>query len=144
MTVAFFGHRKTPPEAKLLLRKELISLIEKHNADKFYIGNQGDFDLMVKNTLMELKESYPHISYTIVLAYIPNGSEKINEYYDTIYPEGLEQIPKKFAISKRNYWLIENSDMIVTYVRNPTGGAAKFKELAQKKGKQVINLFNKD
>ena len=42
--------------------------------------------------------------------------------------------------NKRNAWMINESDFVVTYVRYSTGGAAHFKELAEKKGKIVINL----
>ncbi len=36
--------------------------------------------------------------------------------------------------------LIEKSDFVVTYVSREVGGAAKFKSLAEKKGKTVINI----
>ena len=142
MNVTFFGHRKTSKEVKIILRKKLINLIEFYNADTFYVGNQGDFDFMVRQVLKELKEVYPHIAYTVVLAYIPNVGYRYEDidYFDTIYPEELENTPKKFAISKRNFWLIEHSDIVVTCVRNSVGGAAKFKEIAEKKGKWVINI----
>lgn len=142
MNVTFFGHRKTSKEVKIILRKKLINLIEFYNADTFYVGNQGDFDFMVRQVLKELKEVYPHIAYTVVLAYIPNVGYRYEDidYFDTIYPEGLENTPKKFAISKRNFWLIEHSDIVVTCVHNSVGGAAKFKEIAEKKGKWVINI----
>ncbi|MEE1076148.1 MAG: hypothetical protein UHY68_02655 [Acutalibacteraceae bacterium] len=142
MNVTFFGHRKTSKEVKIILRKKLINLIEFYNADTFYVGNQGDFDFMVRQVLKELKEVYPHIAYTVVLAYIPNVGYRYEDidYFDTIYPEELENTPKKFAISKRNFWLIEHSDIVVTCVHNSVGGAAKFKEIAEKKGKWVINI----
>ena len=36
--------------------------------------------------------------------------------------------------------MIEQSDYVVTYVKYTVGGAAQFKEYAEKKGKIVINL----
>ena len=36
--------------------------------------------------------------------------------------------------------MIENSSTVITYVTHPTGGAAKFKELAEKKRKTLINI----
>ena len=36
--------------------------------------------------------------------------------------------------------LIENSNIVVTYVIYPFGGAAKYKAMAEKRGKTVINL----
>lgn len=36
--------------------------------------------------------------------------------------------------------MIEQSDYVVTYVKYTIGGASKFKELAEKKKKIVINI----
>ena len=108
----------------------------------FYVGNQGCFDFMVKKILKELKFDYSNINYAVVLAYMPCKRAEFNykDYDDTLYPEGLENTPLKYAISKRNRWMIEKSDYVVTYVTRAVGGAVQFKELAEKKGKIVINL----
>ena len=95
---------------------------------------------MVYSVLKEMKVKYPHIRYIVVLAYMPD--EHINELYgeDTIYPEGLETVPRRFAISKRNDWMKQQSDYAVCYVHKITGGAAKFREKAEKKGLKVIDV----
>lgn len=36
--------------------------------------------------------------------------------------------------------MIERSDYVVTYVKYTVGGAVRFKELAEKKNKTVINI----
>ncbi|MBR1970364.1 MAG: hypothetical protein IKA17_08400 [Clostridia bacterium] len=46
----------------------------------------------------------------------------------------------KYAIVKRNQWMIEKSDYVIVYVKQSSGNAAKFKELSEKKGKIVINV----
>ena len=95
---------------------------------------------MVYTVLKELKEKYPHIKYSVVLAYLPN---KITaEIYgdDTLYPDRLEFVPKRFAISKRNEWMIKKSAYVIYYVHKITGGAAKFRDKAVKKGCTVINI----
>ena len=58
----------------------------------------------------------------------------------TVYPEGLENVPKRFAIYARNKWMIEKSDFVVTCVNRSFGGAAQFKEFAIKRGKTVVEL----
>ena len=142
-TVCFFGNRDTHSDVKPLLHDTLIDLIENQGADTFYVGNQGGFDSIVYSELKKLAEIYPHITYSVVLAYMP-GKKQDYEFVDyghTLYPDGLETVPPRFAIDKRNRIMIEWSDIVVTYVRNPFGGAAKFKEFAEKKKKQVINLY---
>ena len=59
---------------------------------------------------------------------------------NTIYPEGIESVPKRFAISWRNKWMLTESEYVVAYVKHSWGGAAKYYEMAEKKGKNVINL----
>ena len=139
MTVTFFGHSDTPLSVENSLHLLLIDLIENHNAVNFYVGNNGNFDLMVRKQLKELSEIYD-IHYSVVLAYYQNKTDTQNEEMNTIYPEGLETVPRRFAISWRNKWMIKQSDTVVTYVKHNFGGAAQFKELAQKQGKEVINL----
>ena len=64
-----------------------------------------------------------------------------NEYSDTILFEGFENVPKRFAIDRRNRWMIDQSDYVVTYVTHDIGsGAAKFRSIAEKNDKNMINL----
>lgn len=65
------------------------------------------------------------------------------DFSHAVYPEGLEFVPPKFAIIKRNNWMIKKSDFVVVYVKDLCGGAAKFKEVAEIKGKKVINIAEK-
>ncbi len=101
---------------------------------------------MVRKNLKRLTFDYPYIRYAVVLAYMPDEKNKQDSqsYSDTIYPDGLEDTPLKYAIAKRNRWMINRSDYVVTYIIHPQGGAAQFKELAEKKGKYVINLVNQE
>ena len=139
-TCCFFGHREVTHNIRGKLIEIIDNLITEKDVKEFYVGNQGQFDSMVYSVLKELKVKYPHIRYIVVLAYMPD--EHINELYgeDTIYPEGLETVPRRFAISKRNDWMIQQSDYAVCYVHKITGGAAKFREKAEKKGLKVIDV----
>ncbi len=142
MVCTFFGHRQVPEQIEARLRKTLVDLIEKEHVSEFYVGNQGGFDRMAMYVLRLLKKEYPQINYSVVLAYMPveNNKDGLERFSQTIYPEGLETIPPKFAISERNRWLIKHSDIVITYVKHSWGGAAQFKELSEKRGKRVINL----
>ena len=54
--------------------------------------------------------------------------------------DGLETAPRRFAISKRNNWMIQHSSFAICYVHKITGGAAKFREKAERKGLKVIDV----
>lgn len=132
----FFGHR----ECYGLKRELLQSAVEEKIAegfDTFYVGNQGDFDGMVRSVLRELQKKHPKIRYGVVLAYFPTEGEQEE---DTMYPEGLELGPPKFAITRRNRWLIRQADCVICYITHSWGGAAQFVEQARRQGKQILNL----
>ena len=139
MVCTFFGHKDTPKEIEPTLRSTLIDLIENKNVNVFYVGNNGNFDTMVRHQLEDLSQTYP-ITYSVVLAYLPTEKNKYDNLTNTIYPEGLETVPKRFAIPWRNKWMIQQSDVVVTYVTRNFGGAAQFKALAERLNKHIINL----
>ena len=105
MICTFFGHRDCPQNIVPELQSILIDLIEKKKVNMFYVGNDGNFDRMVKKTLKRLKNIYPFITYYVVLAYLPcinkYSQEELN---DTVFPDGLKKSftevcnsPKKYA-----------------------------------------------
>lgn len=138
MVCTFFGHKDTLSSERDKLKKAIIKEIEENNADTFYVGNHGNYDRMVFSVLRELKEAYPTISINVVLAYLPKDNSEDLSY--TVFPEGIEKVPKRFAINFRNKWMIERSDTVIAYVKHSFGGAAKFVDLARKKRKTVINI----
>lgn len=138
MTCTFFGHKDTPDAIEPILKDTLIKLIEENSVNTFYVGNHGNFDSMVARILKELKTTYD-IDYSIVLAYLPSNSDN-NDYGNTLYPEGLENIPLRFSINYRNTWMVDSADYVICYVTTSFGGAYKYKTLAINRGKVVINL----
>ena len=137
MTCTFFGHRDTPTETEPALRLTLIDLIENKNATVFYVGNHGNFDAMVRRQLKDLSKTYP-IKYYVVLAYMPGKNADPDEH--SILPEGIETVPRRFAINYRNKWMLNKSDIVVTYVTRNFGGAQEFKQMAEKQSKNIIEL----
>ena len=140
-TCTFFGHRNVMANIEDALQSTIIDLIENHGVDRFYVGNQGNFDSIVRKMLEKLAKQYP-FQYAIVLAYMPKEKAALDDLSSNmLLPEGIEFVPRRFAISWRNKWMIEQSDYVVTYITNTIGsGAAQFKELAERKKKIVINL----
>lgn len=141
MTVTFFGHGDAPRGIMPNLKAVLSKLIEKEGAQRFYVGNHGSFDCIVSEVLCDLRIGYPHIECFVVLAYMPQTKEKsAQEKLDTLLPCEIAVAVPRFAISKRNEWMLKNSDWVVTYVKRSFGGAAKYKEMAIRKGKRVTEI----
>ena len=138
----FFGHRIVSEKTASALKAVLTELIENKNVRLFYVGNQGGFDSLARRTLIDLSHEFKFKFY-VVLAYMPGEREKdfSDPEVETILPDGIETVPKRFAIDYRNKWMIENSNYVITYVHHDLGsGAAKFKKLAEKKNKVIIEL----
>ena len=137
----FFGHRTVYGHVELKLKQTISDLIINENVDQFYVGNNGEFDSRVYACLKKLKNTYTNIKIFVILAYLPRKKEKMY-YFDeseTIYPEGLESVMPKFAINRRNAWMLERSDYVVTYVKHG-GNAEKLRDLALKRGKTVLEV----
>ena len=65
--------------------------------------------------------------------------ERLKLYDTSIYPS-IENVPQKFAICKRNEWMILNSDLIITYAKHNYGGAHKTLQIAKRKKKKIVNI----
>lgn len=138
-TCTFFGHKDAPESINGKLEQEIINLIEYEKVDSFLVGNKGLYDSMVRNTLENLSQKY-NITYNVVLAYLPK------DYLcpeNSIMPTDFEKFPPKFAIDKRNEYMLNKSDFVICYVTHHFGGAGKFMEKAIKKNKKVINIADK-
>lgn len=127
----FFGHSQCPDLRSEL--REAVMRLAGDGIDMFYVGDNGRFDAQVRSVLSELG-----LCYGVVLAYLPKGAGA--GFDDTMFPEGLELVHPRYAIERRNRWMLERSDYVVTYVRYSWGGAAKFAALAERQGKRMIRL----
>ncbi len=132
----FFGHRDSPEYIYDRLKTAIIDLIKTEKVKNFLVGNNGFFDAFVYKALKEISKNY-EIRYNIVLAYLPKDTY-IPE--NSILPDGFESFPPKFAIDRRNEYMLNKSDYVICYVTHYLGGSGKFVEMAIKKNKTIINL----
>lgn len=141
MKVTFCGHRsiENVDEVKEWLRDVVKTLILS-GADTFYLGGYGAFDRIAAAVVQENKHQHPQIASVLVLAYLNQKTE--SEYDTTLYPP-LENVPMRFAISKRNQWMVDQSEVVVAYVQYRWGGASATLDYAMRKGKKVIQ-YSKD
>ena len=142
MVCCFFGHSDAPQNIYPQIEAAVEKLIQNGMASEFLVGNQGRFDQMALAVLRSMKEEYPQITYRVVLSYMPRDGRAGSGYADgeTLLPEGIECVHPRYAISWRNRWLVEQSDLVICYVTHSWGGAAQFVKLAERKGKEIINI----
>ena len=145
MIITFCGHSNClfKDDIKEQLKNILVSKIIKNPTCKFYLGGYGDFDSLCLRTLRELKKEFQDIELIFITPYIDKNYSKLEfskyHYDDVIFPP-LESVPRKFAILKRNEWMVDEADLVIAYVMYSWGGAAKTLEYANRKKKQIINL----
>lgn len=78
---------------------------------------------------------------TLVLPYPDKDMEYYDDYYDSVMiPECVHRTHPKGAITKRNRWIVEESDLVVCYVEREEGGAYTAMKYAKKLGKEIINI----
>lgn len=137
---SFFGHRDVYTEADSLIEANVRKLIDQ-GTQSFWCGGYGKFDASCAKVVHALKKDYPKIELLYIMPYL-NGHTIINpEIYDgTLYPEGLECVPKRFAITRRNQWMVKNSDVVIAWVDHTWGGAYTACRSAVRLGKEIINL----
>ncbi len=144
LTCCFFGHKDSPALIKCEIEKVIQYLIEQKSVKQFYVGTHGSFDSMVYRVLKEIKKKYSFINYNVVLAYVPGkkGEYTFYEEKETLLPNGIEAVPKKFGIDYRNKWMLKQSEFVVCYITHSYGGASKYVEMAKKQKKKIINIAN--
>ena len=145
MIITFCGHSNClfSDEEKVKLKQLLIKEIRKNPTCKFYLGGYGDFDSLCLRTLRELKTDFPNIELLFITPYLDKNYSKLElakYYYDDVIFPPIENVPRKFAILKRNEWMVDSADLVISYVKYSWGGAVKTVEYAKRKKKQIINL----
>lgn len=144
-TVSLFGHRTIDDLRQLdnQLTPIIRELLCKPIYIAFLIGRNGEFDeyaaSVIKRTQKELNRDNSDI--TLVLPYAVANTDDYEAYYHgIIIPEHLHGIHPKSAITARNRWMIERSDLVIAYVAHNQGGAYTAMKYAAKLNKNIINL----
>ena len=138
MTVTFCGHAQISQSEKI--EKWLYDVTQKlieQGATTFYLGGYGAFDFLAASVLRMQKKQHPQIELILVLAYLNTGRDT-SGYDRTVY-RPLDTVPRRFAISHRNRWMVESADVVVAYVLHDWGGAATTLRCARQKKKQIIS-----
>lgn len=150
--VAFIGNRDVSDSEAVL--KELLCKLEEHFATGrgdsltfypvFYCGGYGKFSQIASDAIDLLRKRNPTLKSKklFITPYITPSYLKINEYmkefYDEIVYPPLENVPPKFAISRRNKWMIDRCEIVFAYMENPCGNTRKYINYAYRKHKTVF------
>ena len=139
MNVTFCGHSKLYQTENISKWLDIIlpALIE-GGATTFYLGGYGAFDSLAAAAVRRQKTKYPNIEAVLVLAYL-NREMDASRYDGTTYPP-LETVPPRYAIVRRNEWMVRESDVVISGVTHGWGGAAKTLDYAKRRGKVIVQF----
>lgn len=144
-TVSLFGHRRL--DDLFRLKDQLVPIIKELIRTKvhvtFLIGRNGEFDEYAASAIKHAQKEIGHENseLALVLPYTVAGLEDYETYYDTIIiPESVHGAHPKAAITLKNRWMVERSDLVIVYVERNVGGAYTAMKYANKLKKDVINL----
>lgn len=142
ITCSFAGHREVyQPDIEDDLDATLSNLIESNtDSFSFLVGGMGEFDRLCASAVRRMKRVYDDrtISLAVVL---PSFRQELNldkAYYeqfydDVIIPDEIAGVHYKAAITKRNRWMVDRSQILIAFVSRDFGGAFSTMKYAKKK-----------
>ena len=138
----FIGHREADERLLPTLTAAIDRMIAEEQVSLFYIGGYGGFDRIAATAVKRMKLQHPEITLMLVLPYHPAERPIETPYgFDgTYYPEGLEKVPRRYAIVRTNEIMVKQSDWLVSYVRHGASNSRRILEYAQKQGTACINI----
>lgn len=143
MIITFVGHGSICSvegmfeKVENAIRKNIIS----SENTTFYCGGMGDFDELCARVCFSIKQKTKNCEVLLITPYLNRNNPNGIKYDNIVYPP-IETVPLRFAVNKRNRWMIDNADLIIAYVDHNYGGAHSTLEYAKRKKKRVINLVD--
>ncbi len=138
-TCFLMGNRYTPTS----ITEQLADVVEQHIKEycvtTFTVGRYGSFDGLAKKVLRKAKKRHKNIKLYLLAPYaLIQQAETPIDFDGTMYPDGMETVPKPLAIVQANRKMVEHSDYLITYCHNPAGNTQKIVEYAQKREKKGL------
>lgn len=114
----------------------------------FYCGGAMGFDIIAGEIVLKLKQEIPSINLIMVVPFFGQGYEftpSWNERYLNLLHGAkkavyLEKQYVNGCYFKRNRYLVDNADTIITYYNGKAGGTKYTLNYAQKKKREIINI----
>ena len=142
MICFFIGHRNAPEALRPLLEKAVERHITECEVTEFVVGHYGRFDYMAAGAVRAAKKRHPEVTLTLLLPYYPFLHDT-SDYDRTYYPEGLETVPKPYAIIRANQYMVRNSDFLICYDRRTPGNTGDIVDMAlRREAKGLMRVTN--
>lgn len=143
MIITFLGHNDVPDFEKVSewLCNVLDQFIYEENV-VFYLGGYGGFDRLAASVVRQKQQINASAQAVLVIPYLNRKYDETGYDY-TLFPP-LESVPPRYAILKRNEWMVTQAEIIIAYVTHSWGGAAKALAYAHRKRKKIVLYPSED
>lgn len=144
-TCFFLGSRHANSSLSPLLDEAIERHIVECGVTEFVVGHYGNFDQLAAGALRRAKARHPEIRLRLLTPYPPfeRPVEVPPGFDDTYYPEGLETVPKRYAIVHADRALVRASQYLIA-----SPGLGQSRELTQyalrreRQGKIQVTLLS--
>ena len=143
-TCFFIGHRYAPES----IYDRLLAAVERHITEygvmDFVVGKYGNFDRLDARAVVEAKQHHPGVTLTLLMPYYRTSVEPLPTGFDgSLFPNGLETVPKRAAILRANKYLIHHCDYLIAYDAGRIGNTRKLVAEARKtEGLHLENIVS--
>ncbi|MBQ9517233.1 MAG: DUF1273 domain-containing protein [Eubacterium sp.] len=139
-----FGHREVHQDITQSLERAVNSAIEV-GCTEFLNGDMGAFDRQFYTAVKKAKSQHPEIKITCVKPYMTKALQQYKDFYaddfdEIVIPEESASAHYKSAITKRNQWMIDKSEVVLIYTVREHGGAFTAQKYAAKHNKTIIQI----
>ena len=121
------------------IRQAITDLITNKGVNTFYVGIKGQFETLCHRIVSDIKQTYPDIQVILIIAYVKDLEKCRYPFDDFYFPVLCEFGYKGWSIAKRNEWLINETDYIISYNRYQ-GRAYNYCQKARRKKKEVMEI----
>ena len=132
-TCFFIGHRDAPES----IYDRLLTVVERHISEygvtDFVVGKYGNFDHLAACAVMEAKRYHSDVTLTLLMPYYRADADPLPDGFDgSLFPDGLETVPKRAAILRANQYMIHHCDYLIAYDTGRIGNTRKLVADARK------------
>jgi len=141
----FLGHREAPQKIAEYLEDAVERHITEYKVREFIVGGYGAFDAIAAGRLVKMKSRYPEIRLLYLTPYHPaERKPAFPEGFEACYyPEGMEKVPKPYAIARANRHTIGRCSHLIAFVWHPGSNARELYEYARSREKRgLIRIEN--
>ncbi|MBR1820714.1 MAG: hypothetical protein IJ769_03735 [Clostridia bacterium] len=144
-TCFFIGHRNAPESLRPLLDAVIERHIVQYGVANFVVGRYGSFDRLAAQALRDAKQRHPKIRLTLLVPYydLIKPIELPPGFDDSLYPDGLELVPKRAMIMRTNRYMIQRSDYLIAYDAGHIGNTRELVKYARRREERgLIRIEN--